>query len=63
MGTHATTDRVWSEMNTTEEIIAALTAAGLERTLVQGYRFLVDRYQAGDRISLFGFSRGAYTAR
>ena len=41
----------------------ALTAAGLERTLLQGYRFLVDRYQAGDRISLFGFSRGAYTAR
>ncbi|KAF8338082.1 uncharacterized protein EI90DRAFT_3041523 [Cantharellus anzutake] len=28
-----------------------------------GYRFLQDHYQDGDRICLFGFSRGAYTAR
>ncbi|CAE6404265.1 unnamed protein product [Rhizoctonia solani] len=28
-----------------------------------GYRWLMNRYQAGDRICIFGFSRGAYTAR
>ncbi|KAF8338080.1 uncharacterized protein EI90DRAFT_2538556 [Cantharellus anzutake] len=28
-----------------------------------GYKFLQDHYQDGDRICLFGFSRGAYTAR
>jgi uncharacterized protein (DUF2235 family) len=28
-----------------------------------GYRFLMDSYQPGDQIFLFGFSRGAYTAR
>ncbi|KZS92702.1 hypothetical protein SISNIDRAFT_466593 [Sistotremastrum niveocremeum HHB9708] len=28
-----------------------------------GYEFLMDHYVAGDRICLFGFSRGAYTAR
>ncbi|KAG8763886.1 hypothetical protein FRC11_010006 [Ceratobasidium sp. 423] len=28
-----------------------------------GYKWLMDRYQAGDRICIFGFSRGAYTAR
>ncbi|KAF8681263.1 hypothetical protein RHS04_03599 [Rhizoctonia solani] len=28
-----------------------------------GYRWLMDRYQVGDRICIFGFSRGAYTAR
>ncbi len=28
-----------------------------------GYRFLMRYYQAGDRIYIFGFSRGAYTAR
>lgn len=28
-----------------------------------GYRFLMRNYQPGDRIFLFGFSRGAYTAR
>ncbi|KAI0822340.1 hypothetical protein BC628DRAFT_1327757 [Trametes gibbosa] len=28
-----------------------------------GYQFLMQNYNAGDRICLFGFSRGAYTAR
>ncbi|KAG8918802.1 hypothetical protein FRC01_001646 [Tulasnella sp. 417] len=28
-----------------------------------GYRFLMENYQPGDKICLFGFSRGAYTAR
>lgn len=28
-----------------------------------GYRFLMQNYRAGDKITLFGFSRGAYTAR
>lgn len=28
-----------------------------------GYKFLMDTYQEGDKICLFGFSRGAYTAR
>ncbi|KAH9891558.1 hypothetical protein C8Q73DRAFT_650292 [Cubamyces lactineus] len=28
-----------------------------------GYQFLMENYTAGDRICLFGFSRGAYTAR
>ncbi|KAI8981358.1 hypothetical protein BD414DRAFT_549728 [Trametes punicea] len=28
-----------------------------------GYEFLMQNYQAGDKICLFGFSRGAYTAR
>lgn len=28
-----------------------------------GYRFIADNYLPGDKICLFGFSRGAYTAR
>ncbi|KAF4571712.1 hypothetical protein EYR36_009055 [Pleurotus pulmonarius] len=28
-----------------------------------GYEFLMQNYKAGDRICIFGFSRGAYTAR
>ncbi|KAH7344051.1 hypothetical protein B0J17DRAFT_200724 [Rhizoctonia solani] len=28
-----------------------------------GYKWLMNRYRAGDRICIFGFSRGAYTAR
>jgi hypothetical protein len=40
-----------------------LTGAGLTEALLDGYRFVVDEYRPDDRISLFGFSRGAYTAR
>lgn len=36
---------------------------GLSRNVEDGYRFLVHNYQEGDEVFLFGFSRGAYTAR
>lgn len=41
----------------------ALIGAGLELNIVQGYRFLSESYEEGDEIYVFGFSRGAYTAR
>lgn len=31
--------------------------------IIKGYRFLKQHHRKGDRICLFGFSRGAYTAR
>lgn len=36
---------------------------GLSRNLLQGYEWLARRYAHGDEIWIFGFSRGAYTAR
>ena len=36
---------------------------GLDRNVLDAYRFLVTNYKAGDRIYMFGFSRGAYTVR
>lgn len=36
---------------------------GLFENVQQAYRFIVENYQPGDRLVLFGFSRGAYTAR
>jgi uncharacterized protein (DUF2235 family) len=35
----------------------------LEEHVCAGYRFLMQCYATGDRIFIFGFSRGAYTAR
>ncbi len=35
----------------------------LKQHCLGGYRFLMQTYQPGDRIYIFGFSRGAYTAR
>lgn len=36
---------------------------GLTRNIREGYKYLCDNYKAGDKIYIFGFSRGAYTAR
>jgi len=36
---------------------------GLSRNIRQGYKFLIDNFVAGDELYIFGFSRGAYTAR
>jgi uncharacterized protein (DUF2235 family) len=37
--------------------------AGLIKNLEQAYSYLMDTYESGDRVLIFGFSRGAYTAR
>lgn len=36
---------------------------GLSKNLADAYAFLMQNYEPGDRIYIFGFSRGAYTAR
>jgi len=36
---------------------------GMTRNIEDAYRFLMSNYRAGDRIFVFGFSRGAYSAR
>ncbi|MFG2194959.1 DUF2235 domain-containing protein [Streptomyces sp. NPDC048639] len=36
---------------------------GLSGNVLDAYRFLVDAYEPGDVLYLFGFSRGAFTAR
>lgn len=40
-----------------------MTGHGLDRDALAAYCFLCRHYRPGDRIFLFGFSRGAYTAR
>jgi uncharacterized protein (DUF2235 family) len=37
--------------------------AGFRDNVLDAYRYLMDNYEDGDRIFLFGFSRGAYTVR
>ncbi|MCK8495144.1 DUF2235 domain-containing protein [Spirosoma sp. RP8] len=43
--------------------LGGLTGAGLLHNIFQCYQFIAERYQPGDKIYLFGFSRGAYTVR
>ena len=44
-------------------VMGLIVGYGLATTLAEAYCFLQRNYQPGDRIYLFGFSRGAYAAR
>ncbi|GAA0789257.1 DUF2235 domain-containing protein [Marinobacterium sediminicola] len=46
-----------------DRLSGGLTGKGLDRNILDCYRFLVHNYEEGDRLYLFGFSRGAYTVR
>lgn len=41
----------------------AMFASSVEHHIVTGYVFLMENYEAGDQIYMFGFSRGAFIAR
>jgi uncharacterized protein (DUF2235 family) len=43
--------------------VNAVTGMGINLAICQGYSFLASRYRPGDRIYLFGYSRGAYAVR
>jgi uncharacterized protein (DUF2235 family) len=44
-------------------VFGLATGLGLDDDVLSAYRFLCSTYEKGDRIYLFGFSRGAYTVR
>ncbi|WP_444928310.1 DUF2235 domain-containing protein (plasmid) [Microbulbifer sp. TRSA002] len=46
-----------------DRIIGGVSGKGLDENVIDGYRFLSNNYVHGDEIYIFGFSRGAYTAR
>ncbi|KAF9078518.1 hypothetical protein BDP27DRAFT_1309702 [Rhodocollybia butyracea] len=45
------------------KLMNKLVAKDLNAHVMDGYEFLMQNYTEGDRICMFGFSRGAYTAR
>jgi uncharacterized protein (DUF2235 family) len=46
-----------------DRYLGGLFGVGLKNNVKRGLTFLALNYQEGDEIYLFGFSRGAYTAR
>jgi len=46
-----------------DKISGGLFGMGINRNIIQAYQFIANYYVPGDEIYLFGFSRGAYTAR
>lgn len=54
---------VGAEGSFVDRISGGAFGKGLDDNILDAYRFFVDNYEEGDRLYLFGFSRGAYTAR
>ncbi len=52
--------KLWQDTIT---VLGLATGYGLDDNVLAAYAFLVDAYEDGDHIYLFGFSRGAYTVR
>lgn len=46
-----------------ERLLGGVFGYGLSENIKEGYRFLASNFQPGDEIYIFGFSRGAYSAR
>ncbi len=48
---------------TATKVLGLALGYGLRKNIVDAYTYLMNHYQPGDRIYMFGFSRGAYTVR
>jgi uncharacterized protein (DUF2235 family) len=46
-----------------QKLLASVEGRGITTNIIECYTFILNHYQHGDRIFLFGFSRGAYTVR
>src|SRR5437773_8954615 len=44
-------------------LVSQATGLGITRNIIDGYAAIIRLWRPGDRIFLFGFSRGAYTVR
>lgn len=44
-------------------LVGGTLGKGLGRNIIEAYKWLIEEYETGDDIFIFGFSRGAYTAR
>ena len=45
------------------QILGSAFGVGISKNIQECYEYIVDYYRPGDKIFLFGFSRGAYTVR
>lgn len=54
---------IGAQGNWWKRIFDGATGKGIDDNILDAYKFIVWNYEPGDEIYLFGFSRGAYTAR
>ena len=46
-----------------KNLVASASGYGLRLNVVEAYKYLMNNYEEGDRVFLFGYSRGAHTVR
>ncbi|KAJ8096302.1 hypothetical protein PM082_011457 [Marasmius tenuissimus] len=63
IGTYTTPEIATPLMAKISKSLDEAVAWNLNAHVMDGYEFLMQNYTSGDRICIFGFSRGAYTAR
>ncbi|KAJ7845389.1 hypothetical protein B0H14DRAFT_2584717 [Mycena olivaceomarginata] len=63
IGTYLTPGAVAPALEWCAKVLDLAFAIYLKDHVMDGYRFLMNNYRAGDKICIFGFSRGSYTAR
>ncbi|KAJ7078619.1 hypothetical protein B0H15DRAFT_860330 [Mycena belliarum] len=63
IGTYLTPGMVAPLMEWGAKVLDEAFAIYLNNHVMDGYRFLMENYHSGDKICIFGFSRGSYTAR
>ncbi|KAJ6511738.1 hypothetical protein DFH09DRAFT_1049688 [Mycena vulgaris] len=63
IGTYSIPEIAHPKLAKVRQAVDAMLGSHLNAHVMGGYEFLMQNYQHGDKICLFGFSRGAYTAR
>ncbi|MFC1518267.1 DUF2235 domain-containing protein [Pseudomonadota bacterium] len=53
----------WGVGSYYDSVSGGITGSGVQKNIMDCYRYIVQNYHEGDEIYLFGFSRGAYTVR
>lgn len=53
----------WGIGSDGDRLAGGITGRGIDKNIMDCYRFIVHNYDDGDTLYLFGFSRGAYTVR
>lgn len=53
----------WGVGTDRKKVAGGISGSGIDKNIMDCYRFLVHNYNVGDQLFFFGFSRGAYTVR
>ena len=51
----------WGVGSYHDAMYAGITGQGVQKNIMDAYRYIVQNYTPGDELFFFGFSRGAYT--